>query len=58
MPRIQLLFSTIALFVRIELLCSSIRMPPPNRDNRVAVFEGSAIRYNICYKVFCHGIDW
>ena len=52
MLRIQLLFSMIALFVpialfvRIELLCSCIRRLPPNRANGVAVFEGSPIRYN------------
>ena len=46
MLRVQVLFSTIALFVRIELLCSSIRRLPPNRAIRVAVFEGSPIRYN------------
>ena len=44
MPRIQLLFSTIALFVRTELLCSSICRLPPNRANRVAEIEGSPIR--------------
>ena len=35
MPRIQLLFSMVALFVRIELLCGSIRRFNPNRANRV-----------------------
>ena len=45
MLRIQLL-STMTLFVRIELLCSSIRKLLPNRTNVVAVFEGSPIRYN------------
>ena len=43
MLRIQLLFSTIALFVGIELLCGSIRRLPPNRGNRGAVFEGSPL---------------
>ena len=47
MLRIQLLFSTTALFVRIELLYSSIRRLPPNRAYGVAVSEGSPIRYNI-----------
>ena len=46
MLRIQLLSSAVALFVRIELLCSSVRGLPQNRANRVAVFEGSPIRYN------------
>ena len=46
MLRIQLLFSMIALFVRIELLRSSFLRFPPNRANGVAVFEGSPIRYN------------
>ena len=41
MLRIQLLFGTIALFVRIDLLYSSIRRLPPNRANGVAVFEGA-----------------
>ena len=45
MLRIQLLFSTIALFVLIELY-RSIRRLPPNRANGVAVFENSPIRYN------------
>ena len=36
----------IALFVRTELLCSSIRRLPPNRANGIPVFEGSPIRYN------------
>ena len=44
--RIQLLSSTLALFVRTELLCSSIRRLPPIRANGVAVFERSSIRYN------------
>ena len=46
MLRIQLLFSTIAIFVRIELLCNSIRRLPPNRANGVAVLEDSPIWYN------------
>ena len=46
MLRIQLLSSAVALFVRIELLCSSVRRLPQNRANRVAVFEGNPIRYN------------
>ena len=52
MLRIQLLISMtalfvpIALFIRIELSCSSICRLPPNRANGVAVFEGSPIRYN------------
>ena len=41
-----LLLSMIALFVRIELLFSSIRRLPLNRANREALFEGSPIRYN------------
>ena len=41
MLRIQLLFSTIALFV-----CGSVCKLPPNRDNGVAEFEGSPIQYN------------
>ena len=47
MHRIQLLLSTIALFVRTELLCSSIHRLPPNRGNGVDVIEGSPIRYNM-----------
>ena len=43
---IQLLFSMIAVFVRIELLYSSIRRLPRKRANGVDVFEGSPIRYN------------
>ena len=46
MLRIQLLFSMIALFVRIELLFRSNRGFPPKRANRVAVFESSPIRFN------------
>ena len=46
MLRIHLLFSMIALFVRIELLCRSIRRLPPNKAYGVAIFEGSPIRYN------------
>ena len=46
MLRIQLLFSTIAIFVRIELLCNSIRRLPPKRAYGVAVLEDSPIRYN------------
>ena len=41
MLQIQLLFSTIALFIRTELLCSSIHRLPPNRVYGVAVFESS-----------------
>ena len=44
--RIQLLFGITALFVRIELLCSSVRRLPPNKANGVAVFEENPIRYN------------
>ena len=36
----------IALFVRKDLLSSSIRRHPPNRANGVAVFDGSPILYN------------
>ena len=46
---IQLFFSMIAVFIRTELLCSSIRLFvifPPNRANGVVVFDGSPIRYN------------
>ena len=43
---VQLLFGMIALFVRRELLFSSLRRFPQNRGNGVAVFEGSPIRYN------------
>ena len=39
--RMQLLYGMIALFVRKELLCSSIRRLLPNRANGEAVFEGS-----------------
>ena len=46
MLRIQLLFSMIALFVRMELMCSSIRRLHANTANVVAVFEGSPIRYS------------
>ena len=46
MLRKELLLSMIALFVRIELLCSSFRRLPPNRANGVAVFKGSPIRNN------------
>ena len=38
MRPIQLLPSIIALFVRIQLSCSSIRRLPPNRADGVAVF--------------------
>ena len=41
---LQELFSTIALFVRIE---HSICRFPPNRANGVVVFERRPIRYNI-----------
>ena len=34
----------IAQFVRIELLCSPFCRFPPNRADRVAIFEGSPIR--------------
>ena len=47
MLRIQLFFSTIALFARIELLCSSVQRLPPDLANGVAVFEGSPVRYNM-----------
>ena len=43
---LRILFSMIALFVRIELLRSSIPRLPPNKANGVAVFGGSPIRYN------------
>ena len=46
MLRVQLLSNMIALFVRIELLCSSIRRLPSNRAKRVAIFEGGPIEYN------------
>ena len=49
MLQIQLLFSTIALFVRIE--CSSILRLPPNRANGIAVFKGSPIRYNKAHMI-------
>ena len=49
MHRIQLLFSMIALFIRIELLCISVHRLPPNRAKGVAVFEDSPIRYNNAY---------
>ena len=53
MLRIQLFFSMIALFVRIEPLFRSNRGLPPKRANRVAVFESSPIRYNsaLLYKI-------
>ena len=41
-----LLFDTIALFVRIKLMCSPIRRLPSNRANGEAVFESSLNRYN------------
>ena len=44
MLRVQILFSTIALLVRIELLCRL----PPKRANRVVGFEGIPIQYNTC----------
>ena len=47
MLRIQLLFSTITLFVRIEQLCRSIRTLSPNRSNVVALFEGSTTLHSI-----------
>ena len=55
------IFSMIALFILIELLCSSVRRLPPNSAYGVAVFEGSPIRYNIatreatvsCSTLFC-----
>lgn len=37
----------IALFVLIELLCSSNRRLSPNRAYGIPVFEGSPIHYNI-----------
>ena len=37
----------IALFIGIELPCSSVRRLPQSTAYRVAVFEGSPIRYNI-----------
>ena len=37
----------IALFIRIELPCSSVHRLPQNRAYGVAVFEGSPIRYDI-----------
>ena len=43
MLRIQLFFSTLALFIRIELLCSCILRLPPNRADEAAVFEASPI---------------
>ena len=49
MLQIQLLLSINALFVRVELLCSSIHMLPSNRENGVAVFGESPIRYNITW---------
>ena len=45
MLRIQLLLSTEAVVIQIELLCSSIRRLPPNRANKVVVFEGNPVRY-------------
>ena len=53
MLRIQLHFSTIAEFVRIELLCSSVRSLPSNRANGLTVFEGRPIRYNIAHLRHC-----
>ena len=38
MRPIQLLPSIIALFIRLELPCSSICKLPPNRADRLAVF--------------------
>ena len=35
-----------ALSVRIELLCSTVRKPSPNRATIVAVSEGRPIRNN------------
>ena len=49
MIRIQLLFSTIALFIRIELEVSSIRRLPPNSADAVTEFKGTPIRYNIAF---------
>ena len=43
--RIQLFFSTTALFIRIELLCSCVHRLQPNKANGIAVFEDSPIRY-------------
>ena len=43
MLRIKLLLSMRALFVRIELLCSSVRWLSPIRANGIAVFEGSPV---------------
>ena len=40
--QIQLLFGMIALFVRLQLLCSSV-----NRAKGAVVVKGSPIRYNI-----------
>ena len=47
MLRIQIFFSTIALFIRMNLLCSSICRLPPNGANGVAVFEGRAMQYSV-----------
>ena len=41
MLRIQLLFNTIAINVRIQLRSSSIGGRPPNIAYRLAIFEGS-----------------
>ena len=52
MLRIQLLFSKIALFVRIKLLCSYIRRLPLNRANGVELTAINPSAYNITsYKV-------
>ena len=48
MLRIQLLISMISLFERIQLLFISIRRLPPNRANRVVLFEGNPIPYYRC----------
>ena len=44
MFRASLHLGTMALFVQIEFLCSSICTLPSNRANGVAVFEDSPIR--------------
>ena len=46
MLRIQLLFSKIALFVRIKLLCSYIRRLPPSRANGVELTAIKPSAYN------------
>ena len=60
MLRIQLLFNTIALYIRIQLSSSFIRRIPLKKATRLVIFEGSNIwgtypdlqcQMHLCYKL-------